>query len=366
MTDAVECCVIGAGVVGLAVARQLAMSGREVLVLEREPAVGSGVSSRNSEVIHAGIYYPEGSLKARMCVHGKHLLYDFCDSHGVAYSRCEKLIVGCDDSEAQALRAIHARGLGNGVSDLRLITQAEARALEPAVRCEAAILSPSTGIIDSHGLMLALQGDLEDRGGMIAFNTDVTAGTINGQGFEIETTAGDRLHCRILVNASSLNAPTLAMRISGLPAHTIPKAYYSRGRYFRCVRNPPITRLIYPVPVAAWLGIHLTLDLTGQCRFGPDTQWVDEPDYLVDPAAAGDFYEAIRRYWPDLEDGMLVPDYAGVRPKIYGPGEDPSDFVISGPQAHGVPGLVNLFGIESPGLTSCLAIAEYTAGLVSN
>lgn len=360
MTDSVDCVVAGAGVVGLAVARALALAGREVLVIEAAHIIGSGVSSRSSEVIHAGMYYPAGSLKARLCVRGRALLYAYCAERGVGHQRCGKLIVATTAQQVDALQGILNKGLVNGVDDLRLLSRDEAQALEPALACEAALLSPSTGIIDSHGLMLALQGDLEHAGGLVAFNSAIAAGQVGADGITLRMMDGTELHTRTLVNAAGLGAIPLAKALQGLDARHVPTAHYAKGNYFQLSgARAPFSRLVYPVPEHGGLGVHLTLDLGGQARFGPDVQWVDSPDDLVvDPARGDSFYAEIRRYWPALPDGALVPAYAGMRPKISGPGEPAADFVVQGPADHGVPGLVNLFGIESPGLTSSLAIAE--------
>ncbi|QPF73376.1 NAD(P)/FAD-dependent oxidoreductase [Roseateles sp. DAIF2] len=365
--DKVDVVVVGAGVVGLAVGRALARSGRETLVLERETAIGQGVSSRNSEVIHAGLYYPEGSLKARLCVAGKHRLYEFCASHGVAHRRCGKLVVATDAAQLAGLRALAAKGQQNGVDDLRWLDGAEARALEPALRCEAALLSPSTGIVDSHGLMLALQGDMETAGGMLGLGSEVLGlrATPEGQVLRVRADGAEmELLADLVINAAGLWAPWLAACSEGLDAVHVPAAHYCKGSYFSLAGRAPFGRLIYPLPQEASLGVHLTLDLGGQARFGPDAQWLegvadpDGLDYVVDPARAEGFYADVRRYWPLLPDGALQPAYSGVRPKIHGPGEPAPDFRIDGPAQHGVPGLVNLLGIESPGLTSCLAIAD--------
>lgn len=357
----VDAVVIGAGAVGLAVARALARAGREVLILEAENAFGTGTSSRNSEVIHAGIYYPTGSLRAQLCVRGKALLYDFCASHGVAHQRCGKLIVATSDADLPALHKLQATALANGVTDLRWLSEAEANAQEPALRCVAALLSPSTGIIDSHGLMLALLGDAEAAGAMLALCAPVQAGHITPQGIELDV-GGDepmQLRARTVVNSAGLQAPALARRLAGLDAATIPRDHLAKGCYFSLPGKAPFSRLVYPAPgQSSHLGVHLTLDLGGQARFGPSFEWVDTLDYTVDPAGADHFYAEVRRYWPALPDGVLQPAYAGIRPKISGPGEPAADFRIDGPETHGVPGLVNLFGIESPGLTSSLAMAD--------
>jgi L-2-hydroxyglutarate oxidase LhgO len=366
MSERVDAVVAGAGVVGLAIARALARQGREVLVLEAAEAIGTETSSRNSEVVHAGIYYPKDSLKALLCVRGRRLLYDYCASHGVPVHRLGKLIVATSDGEARALDGIASKAWANGVEDLRPISAAEAQALEPALNCTAALLSPSTGIIDSHRLMLAYQGDAEAAGAMVAFHAPIVCGRPTDRGWSLDVGGADpmRLDCDLLVNAAGLGAVALAGRLEGLPADAVPTAYLCKGSYYSLAGRSPFSHLIYPVPEHAGLGVHLTLDLGGQARFGPDTEWVDHIDYRVDIARAKGFYAAIRRYWPGLPDGALQPGYAGMRPKISGPHEPAADFRIDGPARHGLPGLVNLFGIESPGLTASLAIAEHAASLV--
>jgi L-2-hydroxyglutarate oxidase LhgO len=361
--DRVDTVVIGAGVVGLAVARALALQGREVWVLEREAAIGTGTSSRNSEVIHAGIYYPAGSLKARLCVRGKAPLYAYAAERGIAHQRCGKLIVANTPSQQGALAGIVARAAGNGVNDLRLLTADEARALEPALDCLGAVLSPSTGIVDSHALMLALQGDLENAGGLVALRGGVRAVLRDGSAWRLQTDDGTELLAERVVNAAGLQACALARAIEGMPADQVPRPYYAKGSYFTLNGRSPFTRLIYPAPEPdrhlAGLGVHLTIDLGGQAKFGPDVQWVDDPsDLAVDPARGAAFYAEVRRYWPELPDGALLPGYAGMRPKISGPQAPAADFMVQGPAEHGLPGLVNLLGIESPGLTSCLAMGE--------
>ena len=358
--DDIECVVIGAGVVGIAVARALALAGHEVLVLEAAEGIGTGTSSRNSEVIHAGIYYPRGSAMARLCVRGKRMLYAFCADHGVPFRNCGKLIVATDAAEEERLAGIRAAAAANGVDDLRLLSGAEARALEPALECTAALLSPSTGIVDSHGYMLALQGEAEAAGAIFAFRAPVAGGRATAEGVVLETAgaAPAVLRARLVVNSAGLAAPAVARGISGMPRQMIPTPYYAKGNYFVLSGSNPFSRLIYPVPVAGGLGVHLTIDLAGQARFGPDVEWIAAPDYTVDPRRADGFYAAIRRYWPGLADGALHPGYAGVRPKIVSPAVAKQDFVIQGPDAHGVAGLVNLFGIESPGLTAAIALAE--------
>jgi L-2-hydroxyglutarate oxidase LhgO len=367
--EQVDAVVIGAGVVGLAVGRALALAGREVMVLESENAIGTGTSSRNSEVIHAGIYYPAGSLKARLCVQGKEMLYAYCAERGVAHQRLGKLIVATSPEQVQDLDGIVAKAAANGVHDLQKLTKAQAQALEPALSCEAALLSPSTGVIDSHGLMLSLQGDMENAGGLLALVSPVERiGVALGTGthpIRVTTQDGTELACRVLVNAAGLHAVDLARRTEGLDHTRLPKAWYAKGNYFTLAGKAPFSRLIYPVPEKAGLGVHLTLDLGGQAKFGPDVQWVDEPtDLQVDPRRGDAFYAEVRKYWPDLADGALQAGYAGMRPKISGPHEVSADFMIQGPADHGVPGLVNLLGIESPGLTSSLAIAEQVRTLL--
>lgn len=365
MSESVDCVVIGAGVVGLAVARALAMRGREVLVLEAAHAIGTGTSSRNSEVIHAGIYYPQGSLKARLCVQGKQLLYAYCEERGIAHRRCGKLIVATSAQQRGQLLAIAEHARANGVDDLELLTAAQAAALEPALQCVAALLSPGTGIIDSHGLMLSLLGDVENHGGALALQSPVEKAVCTADGIALWAADGTQLLARTVVNAAGLYAPALAGRFEGLAADYVPRAHYAKGNYFTLSGRAPFTRLIYPVPEAAGLGVHLTLDLGGQAKFGPDVEWVDGPgDLCVDPARCVGFYDEVRKYWPGLADDSLAAGYAGIRPKISGPGEPSADFMIQGPRVHGVQGLVNLFGIESPGLTSSLAIGEHTAGLL--
>ena len=358
--EQVDAVVIGAGVIGLAVARALALQGREVLVLEAADGIGTGTSSRNSEVIHAGIYYPQGSLKARLCVEGKALLYSYCDERGVGYSRCGKLIVATQASQLGQLQAIIDKAAANGVHDLRLLTREQAQALEPQLECVAAIHSPSTGIVDSHALMLALQGDLEAAAGMVVLNSPLAHASCAQDAITLVAEDGTTLVARSVVNAAGLQAQALARRFVGLGAQHVPPSHYAKGNYFTLAGRSPFSRLIYPVPEAAGLGVHLTLDLGGQAKFGPDVQWVDSPDDLVvDPARGEAFYAEVRKYWPGLPDGSLQAGYAGIRPKIQSPSEPARDFLIQGPADHGVPGLVNLFGIESPGLTSSLAIGRY-------
>ncbi|WP_024507409.1 NAD(P)/FAD-dependent oxidoreductase [Bradyrhizobium sp. ARR65] len=365
--DRVECVVVGAGVIGLAIARRLALSGREVIVLEAAEGIGTVTSSRNSEVIHAGIYYKAGSLMARFCVSGKRALYRYCADHGVPHRNCGKLIVATSGKETDRLQSIRAHAEANGVDDLQLLSGAAARALEPALACEAALLSPSTGIIDSHAYMLALRGDAEDAGAAFAFHTPLLRARVKGDRIEIDA-GGDApmtLECSLLINSAGLSAPEIARRIEGMPQELVPTPYLAKGNYFSCSARAPFSRLIYPVPEPGGLGVHLTLDMAGQARFGPDVEWVDHIDYAVNPARAERFYPAIRKYWPTLPDGALMPSYSGMRPKIVPPSVAVQDFVIQGPRDHGVGGLINLFGIESPGLTSSLAIADHVGELAS-
>jgi L-2-hydroxyglutarate oxidase LhgO len=359
--ESVDSVVIGAGVVGLALARALALSGREVVILEAEDAIGTHTSSRNSEVIHAGIYYPKGSLKARSCVAGKELLYEYCVAHGVPHRRCGKLIVAADESQLNELRAIQEKAHANGVTDVVWMTREQALALEPELRCVAALYSPSTGIIDSHALMLAYLGDAEAHGAMLALKTCLLGGEIAGNGIVLHT-SDLTLKTRTLVNSAGLKAPTVAKSLQGYRAELAPRELYAKGNYYSLNKKAPFSRLIYPVPEPGGLGVHVTLDLAGQARFGPDVEWVErigrKEDYAVDPRRSERFYAAIRRYWPGLPDNSLAPAYAGIRPKTAGPGEPAPDFEIQGPRLHGIPGLAHLFGIESPGLTASLALAD--------
>jgi len=362
--DSVDAVVIGAGAVGLAVARTLAQRGREVLILEAADRFGSGVSSRNSEVIHAGIYYPRGSLKARLCVAGRELLYAYCSEHGVPHRRYGKLIVAGSAAQAAQLEQIRAGALANGV-ELQPLSGAEARALEPQLACAAALHSPLTGVVDAHAYMLALLGEAESRGAQLACESAVTAVALREDGFLIAVNGEPfALRARALVNSAGLDAPRVARLMDGFPAAHVPAAHLAKGSYFTLSGRSPFTRLIYPLPVPGGLGVHLTLDLAGRARFGPDVEWVSAPNYDVDPTRAGSFYSAIRSWWPALADGALEPAYAGIRPKITAPGEAAADFRIDGESVHGVPGLVQLFGIESPGLTSSLAIAAQVAALL--
>jgi len=365
--ERVDCVVIGAGVVGLAAARALALAGREVLILERGDAIGTVTSSRNSEVIHAGIYYPKDSLKARTCVAGKARLYAYCRENGIDHARCGKLIVATSDAQTEKLETIARAASDNGVDDLQPLSAGEARAMEPNLSCVAALLSPSTGIIDSHALMLSFQGEAEARGGTIAFNTEVADAAVREVGIELRMQGAEAmaLDCRTVVNAAGLDAPAVAGRIDGLAPRHVPKAYLAKGNYYALTGRAPFSRLIYPVPEQAGLGVHITVDLAGQARFGPDVEWIDAIDYSVDPARADQFYAEIRKYWPGLPDGALLPGYAGIRPKIKPRAEQPQDFLLQGPAQHGIPGLINMFGIESPGLTASMALADLVVEMAS-
>ena len=369
--DCVDAVVIGAGVVGLAIARAIALppkfARKELLVLEAANAIGTGTSSRNSEVIHAGIYYPQGSLKAQLCVEGKTMLYDYCAERGIGHRRCGKLIVATNESQVAQLQGIIAKAAANGVNDLVLLTREEARTLEPQLACVAAVHSPSTGIIDSHALMLSLQGDFENAGGLIVLNSAVAGVFIDKDAIKIVMIDGTEIRTKTLVNAAGLSAPLLARSMQGLDPKFVPQAYFAKGNYFTLSGKSPFNRLIYPVPEAAGLGVHLTLDMGGQTKFGPDVEWVESADDLVVNPDRGDaFYAEVRKYWPQLQDGALIAGYAGMRPKINAPTEAAADFMIQGPEEHGIDGLVNLFGIESPGLTSSMAIGQRVAALLAS
>lgn len=361
--------VVGAGAVGLACGRALAARGLSVLVLESEPDIGQGVSSRNSEVIHAGLYYPTGSLKARFCVDGRRALYAFLDSHKVDYRKCGKLVVATEEVEVARIEAIFQQATINGVENLDHLTGGQAMALEPALNAHAAILSPESGVFDSHGYMLALQGEIEDASGSVVVSTPFEhAEPLPGGGFRI--TAGGEggavLTTRLLVTAPGLQAQTVAARIDGYPADRIPARHLGKGVYFRLTGPAPFDRLIYPPPIAGALGTHYRRDLGGQGVFGPDLAYVETEDYSVDPAKRDEFVRYIRRFWPDVEADRLAPDYVGIRPKLHGPGEPQPDFQLHGRDTHGLDGLAALFGIESPGLTSSLAIGEAVAELLND
>jgi L-2-hydroxyglutarate oxidase LhgO len=363
--DRVDAVVVGAGVVGLAIGRALALRGLETVVLERESGIGTGISSRNSEVIHAGLYNPTDWFKTRLCVRGRELLYAYCESRGVPHRRCGKLVVATSQAQRAELQRIEARARSNGVSDLLALSAAEARALEPALHCVAALHSPATGIVDSHALMLALQGDLEGAGGWLAVQSPLVAAARRHDGWVLQVGGAVpmALASRVLVNAAGLWAIDVAGRIDGLDRSALPQAHFAKGNYFSLAARSPFTRLIYPVPEPGGLGVHLTLDLAGQARFGPDVEWIApaspaQIDFRVDVARGAAFDAEIRRYWPGLPEAALQPAYSGVRPKLSGPGEPAQDFMLQGPAEHGLAGLMNLFGIESPGLTASLALAD--------
>lgn len=366
MIERVDCVVIGAGVVGLATARALAMAGREVIVLESADMIGTGTSSRNSEVIHAGIYYAPGSLKAKYCVAGKNMLYRYCDEHGIEHRRCGKLIVATSEDQIETFEGIRKRAAECGVTDLKMLSAADAKAMEPELSCVAALISPSTGIIDSHGLMLELQGDAEEHGAMLAFLSPVTGGEIRDDGILLHVGGADpmQLLCRSVINSAGLHATDIAGKIAGMPQDLVPKTYYTKGNYYALIGKSPFSRLVYPAPTTEFLGVHISIDMGGQARFGPDVEQSPVIDYDVDPGRADGFYDSVRRYWPGLKDGALQPSYSGIRPRITAPGEPLADFLIQGPRDHGITGLVNLFGIESPGLTSSMPIADHVAALL--
>ncbi len=368
MVERVGCVVIGAGVVGLACARALAMAGHDVIVLESADMIGTGTSSRNSEVIHAGIYYGKDSNKARLCVKGRDMMYAYCESHGVNHKRCGKLIVATDETQLEQMEGIQKQASINNVNNLTYLSADDVLKMEPNVTCHGALLSPSTGLVDSHGLMLAYQGDAEDHGAMFAFNAPVIGGEITPEGILLRVggEAPMDILCDNVVNSAGLYAQPVARSIVGIPEETIPGQYFARGVYFTLGGGkPPFTRLIYPMPdPLGGLGVHVTIDLGGQVKFGPDVEWIDSIDYTVDPARGERFYDSIRKYWPALPDGALQPGYAGVRPKIHPKGSHATDFVIQSEDVHGIKGLVNLYGIESPGLTSSLAIAEDVSQLL--
>lgn len=363
----VDTVVVGAGVIGLAVARALATAGRDVLVLERHSRAGEETSSRNSGVIHSGIYYPAGSMKARSCVRGRELLYAYCEQRNVSHLRCGKLVVA-QASQVEQLRGLARRAGMNGVGDLQWLDAGQVRDLEPEVRCSAGLLVPCTGIVSVPELLDALQADLQALGAGVFLRADVQSAQVTSAGFELRVNCGGELQalaCRRLVNAAGLQAVSVAQRLGGYPVERLPKAFFAKGNYFVCHRLRPFSHLVYPMPDEAGLGVHATLDIDGSLRFGPDVEWIDAPDYQVDERRGDAFYAAIREYWPGLPDHALQPGYAGVRPKLVGPGQAAADFVIEGPADHGVAGLVNLLGIESPGLTSSLHIAERVRDLLA-
>ena len=367
VTEQVDCAVIGAGVVGLAIAREFANAGREVIVLEAADAIGTHTSSRNSEVIHAGLYYPQGSLKARLCTSGKWLLYDYCAGHGVPHSNIGKIVVAVTEDEIATLKSYVQKAEANGVEDLRWLSREELRELEPAVECVAGFLSPSTGIVDSHALMLAYQGDAENSGTSVVFKSPIESGIAGGDRIVLNVGGEEpmTIACRSVVNSAGLYAQEVARSIEGVPAKSIPTQYFAKAHYFTLSGKPPFKRLVYPVASNVHLGVHVTVDMAGRIRFGPDVSWVDSVDYRFDPSREPLFYAAIRKFYPGLKDGQLQPGYTGIRPKVSGPNEAAADFLILGPRDHGVAGLVNLYGIESPGLTASRAIAQHVRELLA-
>lgn len=363
MTEQIDCVVIGAGVVGLAVARACALKGLETILVEANDSIGTQTSSRNSEVIHAGIYYPRNSLKALLCVQGKKKLYAYCTERKIPYKRCGKLIVASNNEQIQYLRNLQQNAIQNGVTDLILLRPDELIHKEPNIRCTAALESPSTGIIDSHALMLSLLGDFENAGGLLALHSNVTNGQINHDGILLHVASNEpiEIQAKYVINCGGLNASQIAQTIDNLPPETIPETVYAKGNYFGLSQSTKFEHLIYPIPDPGGLGVHLTIDLAGRARFGPDVQWINEIDYKVDESRLEYFYQAIRKYWPALEDGSLYPDYCGIRPKLKFKGKIYDDFMIQDKQQHDISGLINLFGIESPGLTAALAIGDYVS-----
>jgi L-2-hydroxyglutarate oxidase LhgO len=364
--NSVDCVVVGAGVMGLSIARELALAGRETVIVERHAGIGEETSSRNSEVVHAGLYYPPGSLKAQTCRRGRDLLYRYCHERGIPHRLCGKLIVATETNQLSALASLRSNAVSSGVNDLVELESRDVRVLEPEINCVAALLSPSTGIIDSHEFLLALLADAEQHGAVLVGRSTVLDIEPGCGGIDVRIGQRDvsTLRTRWLINTCGLEATSLACRIRGFPMSHVPRTYYAKGNYFALPGRAPFSRLVYPIPVAGGLGVHLTLDLGNRARFGPDVEWVDRVDYTIDLRRSDDFYQAIRRYWPALRDGVLQPAYCGVRPKLSGPGEAVEDFRIDSPSRHGVPGIINLFGIESPGLTASLALAERVAQVV--
>lgn len=370
MTVKLHTLVIGAGVVGLAVARRFAKAGHEVFVSEAESSIGSVISARNSEVIHGGMYYPSGSLRSLHCVRGRRMIYEYCCQRHIAYKKCGKLIVAVEEKERKKIESIYQQGLVNGVEGLRLLESHEARRLEPHLSCDAAVLSSETGILDSHAFMLSLQGDMEDYGGLLALRTKVISIWCSGSNkfrkWQVQFQSGDIADFDCILNCAGLGAQEIASKTEGYPSSRIPRLHLAKGNYFQYLGKPIFQRLIYPAPLEGGLGTHVTIDLAGRMRFGPDVEWVDRLDYHVNPDRSREFYQAIRRYFPGLEDGRLAADYAGIRPKLSGPGEPARDFVIDGPSEHGLSSFVSLFGIESPGLTASLSLADAVYQLLGN
>jgi L-2-hydroxyglutarate oxidase LhgO len=359
--------VIGAGVIGLACAAAIARRGGAVMVVEAEGAIGTGISSRSSEIVHGGMYYAPDTLKARHCLRGRRMLYEYAEQHGIRYQKIGKLIVANNERERDKIEEIYAQGVANHVEGIELIGGATAKLIEPNLRCLAAVLSPESGIIDSYQLMLSLRGELEDHGGMIGFHTRIQQLVAHKDGWTAvyqDDNGGGRLDVKRVINAAGLGAQKIARYTQGYPHARIPELHMAKGQYFSCKGKPPFSRLVYPAPVDGGLGVHLTFDLDGRMKFGPDVEWVDEENYEVDASRVGYFYARIRTYWPDLPEGALTPDYAGIRPKLTGPNEPPCDFIIDGPEDHELKGLVHLFGIESPGLTACLSIARRVAKII--
>jgi L-2-hydroxyglutarate oxidase LhgO len=366
----VDVVVVGAGVIGLAIARSISLkpsfAGKDVFILEAENAIGTGTSSRNSEVIHAGIYYPFGSLKAKLCVDGRHLLYSYLDCKSLPYRKCGKLIVATSESQLAQLIELQNKGSANGVTSLQILNRSQAIALEPEINCYGALLSPETGIVDSHSFMVSLRSDFELQGGHVVFNSKVIGAVVKDHGFVLQLDDGSEIFTKVLINSAGLNAISFSKNIRGLKEEFIPDAYYAKGNYFSLAGKSPFSRLIYPVPESAGLGVHLTIDLAGQAKFGPDVEWIDDAENLqVDPQRGAAFYSEIRKYWPGLKEGALHAAYAGIRPKLHSSKEAAKDFYILGPNDHGINGLINLFGMESPGLTSSLSIADFVSGLIN-
>jgi L-2-hydroxyglutarate oxidase LhgO len=367
MPEKIDCAVIGAGVVGLAIARELALAGREVVLIEAEDAIGTHTSSRNSEVIHAGIFYVPGSLKARLCVEGKQLMYRYCAERGITHKRITKVIVATGEAQVAELGKYKRQAEANGVNDLQMLTREELRRIEPEVAAVAGFLSPSTGIVDSHALMLAYLGDAENRGASLVLSSPVQSGRVTGDGILLNVggTQPMTVVCNTVVNTAGLYAQDVSRRVEGIPAATIPPTFYAIGHYYTLTGKSPFSRHVYPIARADWHGVHVTVDLGGRCKFGPDFEWIDRIDYRFDESREALFYETVRHYYPGLKDGALQPGYTGIRPKIGGPGKLVTDFLIQGERDHGVKGLIALYGIESPGLTSSLAIGAYVQQLLT-
>ena len=366
MPEKIDCAVIGAGVVGLAIARELALAGREVVLIEAEDAIGTHTSSRNSEVIHAGIFYVPGSLKARLCVEGKQIMYRYCAERGITHKRITKVIVATGEAQVAELGKYKQQAEANGVNDLQMLTREELRRIEPEVAAVAGFLSPSTGVVDSHALMLAYLGDAENHGASLVLSSPVQSGRVTGDGILLNVGGTEPMTvvCNTVVNAAGLCAQDVSRQVEGIPAATIPPTFYAIGHYYTLTGKSPFSRHVYPIARQDWHGVHVTVDLGGRCKFGPDFEWIDRIDYRFDESREALFYETVRHYYPGLKDGALQPGYTGIRPKIGGPSKLVTDFLIQGERDHGVKGLVALYGIESPGLTSSLAIGKAVASLV--